>query len=148
MGQKTASWCLTSFQFLAYDTSKLIKVRVVLIFSPKIVHWSDQNYTLEWIKVGNDMMSDTTNGPSNWELVSRGAVLAPFFWVNAQAFTFYSVVPNETVIKKINIICNNSLCNIYIIVMHNKQFNQSINSMNPFCKCYSIRDPKGNEKIG
>ena len=46
MGQKTASWCLTSFQFLAYDTSELIKVHVVFIFLPKIVHWNDQNFTL------------------------------------------------------------------------------------------------------
>ncbi len=32
---KTASWCLISFQFLAYGTSKLIKMNVVFIFSPK-----------------------------------------------------------------------------------------------------------------
>ncbi len=70
IGQKTISWCLTSFQFLAYDTSKSTKVCVVFIFFIKILHWSSQKYTLEWIKVGNDMMSDTANGPSNWELVT------------------------------------------------------------------------------
>ena len=70
MGQKTISWCLTSFLFLAYNTSKLTKPHVVVIFFSKIFHWGGQNYTLEWIKVGNNMMSDTTNGPSNWELVT------------------------------------------------------------------------------
>ncbi len=45
-----------------------MKAHVVVIFFPKIFHWSGHNYTLEWIKVGNDMMSDTTDGPSNWEL--------------------------------------------------------------------------------
>ena len=45
-------------------------------FSPTLWQkksWKDQenqNYTLEWIKVGNDMMSDTTNGSSNWELIT------------------------------------------------------------------------------
>ncbi len=65
MGQKIASCCLTSLQFLAYETSKLIKVHVVVIFSPKIFHRGDQNYTLALIKVANDMMSDIANGPSN-----------------------------------------------------------------------------------
>ena len=69
MGQKIISWCLTSFLFLAYNTSKLLKAHVVVVFFPKIVHWGGLNYTLEWIKVGNEMMPYTTNGPSNWELV-------------------------------------------------------------------------------
>ena len=47
MGQKTISWCLTSFLFLAYGTSKLMKAHVVVIFFPEIFHRGGQNYNLE-----------------------------------------------------------------------------------------------------
>ena len=94
MGQKTISWCLTSFHFLAYDLSTLIKVHVVFIFLSKIWHCGGQNSTLEWIKVGNDMMSDTTNVPSNWELVIMGyfSIVQKFTWL-LHAFCI-SHVPN------------------------------------------------------
>ncbi len=52
-----------------------MKVHVVFIFLPKILHTGGQIYTLKLVKVGNDMMSDTTNGPSNWEFVSMGPIV-------------------------------------------------------------------------
>ena len=57
--------------------SELIKAHAVfiIIIFPKIFHWGDQNYTLKWIKLGNDMKSDITNGPSNWELVKERQAL-------------------------------------------------------------------------
>ncbi len=66
-----------------------MKAHVVVIFFPKIFPWGGQNYTLEWIKVGNDLMSDTTNEPSNWELVLVMQILYKiifFSFVKRQAF--------------------------------------------------------------
>ncbi len=75
MGQKLflGVWHHSFFWLITESTWKLL---------PKIFHWDGQNYTLEWIKVGNDMMADTTNGPSNWELVSNtlGWSLINFHW--------------------------------------------------------------------